>query len=146
MSSGHTSFLLLRRNLLLLMLAVFVCGGLTGGAAGWFLASRQPAPPPSPPERKRPPAHSPEFLADALCRELEVAEQEREPIRTIFREVFADLRPVLAQRDAEVQSAFTRLRERITGMLNPAQQEKFTRIIEHVQNDPYHSKKESPRE
>lgn len=142
--SGFVSPLLLRRNLLLLMLVVFVCGGLTGGAAGWFLGRRQPVPPSPPPERGRTPAHSPEFLADALCHELEVTEQERRQIRTIFREVFADLRPVLAQRDAEVQTAFTRLRERITGILNPAQQQKFTRIIEHVQNDPYHSSKESP--
>jgi hypothetical protein len=144
--SGPASSLVLRRNLRLLMLVVFVCGGLTGGAAGWFLARRQPAPSPLPPERRRAPAHSPDFLADALCRELEVTEREREQIRTVFREVFADLRPVLAQRDAEVQSAFTRLRERITGMLNAEQQQKFTRIIEHVQNDPYHSKKESPRD
>ena len=144
--SGSTPSLLLRRNLLLLMLAVFVCGGLTGSAAGWFLARRPPPAPSSPPERGRGSAHSPDFLADALCRELEMTDQERESVRTIFREVFASLRPVLAQRDAEVQSAFTRLRERIAGMLTPAQQEKFTRIIEHVQNDPYHSKKESPRE
>jgi hypothetical protein len=142
--SAFTSSLLLRRNpLLLLMLAVFACGGLTGGAAGWFLARRQPAPPP--PEHGRTPAHSPDFLADALCKELEVTESEQEQIRTIFREVFAGLRPVLAQRDAEVQTAFTRLRERISGMLNPDQQKKFTRIIEHVQNDPYHSGKESSR-
>ncbi|HEX2751292.1 MAG TPA: hypothetical protein VHM91_25005 [Verrucomicrobiales bacterium] len=144
--SGPTSSMLLRRHLLLLMLAVFICGGLTGGAAGWFLARRPATSPPSPPEHGHMSAHSPDFLADALCQELEVTDQNRERIRTIFREVFAGLRPVLAQRDAEVQAAFVRLRERITGLLTPAQQEKFTRIIEHVQNDPYHSKKESSRE
>jgi len=122
-----------------LLFAVFLCGGLTGGAVGWMLARRPSADPP--PERRRTPAHSPEFLAEALCRELEIPEPEREPVRVIFREVYAGLRPVLARRDAEVQAAFTQLRERLTGLLNDAQREKFTRIIEQVQNDPYHSRK-----